>query len=157
MAAVDQGNVQSSLDLNVLRLNISGLRKKTSFLKHLIIKYYPDIICLQETNISDEYSKNKALYEIGLDVETCFFNYPVTKSNGTAILCNNPGLKINNILFFDEGRTTIVQLQKNGMDYTIIIVIQYTHKLQCFILREHSKRFFVIVICPRKQTFVSWF
>ena len=50
-----------------------------------------------------------------------FFNYPVTKSNGTAILCNNPGLKINNILFFDEGRTTIVQLQKNGMDYTILM------------------------------------
>ena len=130
MAAADQGNFQSSLDLNVLSLNISGLRKKTNFLKQVIIKYYPDIICLQETNISDEYSKNKALYEIGLDVETCFFNYPITKSNGTAILCNNPGLKINNILFFDEGRTTIVQLQKNGMDYTIINVYAPTNPTQ---------------------------
>ena len=72
MAAADQGNFQSSLDLNVLSLNISGLRKKTNFLKQVIIKYYPDIICLQETNISDEYSKNKALYEIGLDVENVF-------------------------------------------------------------------------------------
>ena len=97
MAADDQGSPLFALDLKILSLNISGLRKKTSYLRQIISKYCPDIICLQETNISDDYSKYKALYELGLDKEICFFNYPLSKSNGTAILCNAPGLKIKNI------------------------------------------------------------
>ena len=59
MAATDQGNKALQLDLKILTLNISGLRKKTNFLKYIIQKYKPDIVCLQETNISDNYHKNK--------------------------------------------------------------------------------------------------
>ena len=130
MAADDQGSPLFALDLKILSLNISGLRKKTSYLRQIISKYCPDIICLQETNISDDYSKYKALYELGLDKEICFFNYPLSKSNGTAILCNAPGLKIKNISFYDEGRTTILIVLKGNIEYTIINVYSPTNSTQ---------------------------
>ena len=61
MAATDQEIFTNMLDLKILSLNISGLRKKTSFLKQIIKNQRPDIICLQETNINDNYNKNKVL------------------------------------------------------------------------------------------------
>ena len=99
MAATDQGIITNTLDLKILSLNISGLRKKTSFLKQVIIKHKPDVICLQETHINDDYNRNKVLYELGLSNDKCFFNFPSTKSNGTAILCISSDLKITNSVF----------------------------------------------------------
>ena len=130
MAAADQGNNSLQLDLKILTLNISGLRKKTSFLRHIIHKYKPDIVCLQETNISDNYSMNKAIYELGLKSENCFFNYPSTKSNGTAILCISSVFKINNAEYFDEGRSIILQIQINEINYTIVNVYAPTNPTQ---------------------------
>ena len=122
MAAADQDDNLPAVDLKILSLNICGLRKKTYFLKNIILKYKPDIICLQETNISDDYSMNKAIYELGLKSENCFFNYPTTKSNGTAILCISSVFKINNAEYFDEGRSIILQFQINEINYTIVNV-----------------------------------
>ena len=130
MAAADQGNKALQLDLKILTLNISGLRKKTNFLKYIIQKYKPDIVCLQETNISDNYHKNKVLYELGLGNENCFFNFPSTKSNGTAILCISPDFKLINSVYHDEGRTIILQLQINCIKYTIVNVYAPTNPTQ---------------------------
>ena len=73
MAAADQANLCSQLDLKLISLNISGLRNKTCFLKHIMYKHKPDIVCLQETNICEDYYKYKALYDLGLDNDKCFF------------------------------------------------------------------------------------
>ena len=64
------------LDIKIISLNISGLRTKTKFVKHILIKYKPDILCLQETNINDDYNRNKAIFELGADKNSSFFNYP---------------------------------------------------------------------------------
>ena len=122
MAATDQGIITNTLDLKILSLNISGLRKKTSFLKQVILKHRPDIICIQETNINDIYNRNKVLYDLGLSNDNCVFNFPSTKSNGTAILCISPDLKITNSVIYDEGRATIVQIQLSKNKYTIVNV-----------------------------------
>ena len=130
MAAADQANSFSKLDLKILSLNISGLRNKTCFLKQIIYKYKPDVICLQETNISDKYFENKALYDLGLDKDKCVFNYPSTKSNGTAILCTSRDIKINYTLCLDEGRTIILKVKKDKINYTIVNVYAPTNHSQ---------------------------
>ena len=127
MAAADQANSFSKLDLKILSLNISGLRNKTCFLKQIIYKYRPDVICLQETNISDKYFENKALYDLGLDKDKCVFNYPSTKSNGTAIFCTSRDIKINYTLCLDEGRTIILKVKKDKINYTIVNVYAPTN------------------------------
>ena len=66
-------NVDDSSSLKILGLNISGLRKKTHNLSLLIIKYKPDFILLQETNINNTYLENKAIESLKLDPNTCFF------------------------------------------------------------------------------------
>ena len=73
---------------------------------------------------------NKAIYELGLKSENCFFNYPSTKSNGTAILCISSVFKINNAEYFDEGRSIILQIQINEMNYTIVNVYAPTNPTQ---------------------------
>ena len=120
--ATNQATVLRKLYLQILSLNISGLRKKTIFLKHLINQYKPDIICLQETNINDDYFRNKSIYELGADKENSFFNYPNNESNGTAVLYFSPTLKCNNVLYFDEGRTIILDLSQNLCKFTLINV-----------------------------------
>ncbi len=130
MAAADQANLCSQLDLKLISLNISGLRNKTCFLKHIMYKHKPDIVCLQETNICEDYYKYKALYDLGLDNDKCFFNYPINRSNGTAILCISPDFKINDTLYLDNGRTTIVQLQKGNIKFTIVNVYAPTSLAQ---------------------------
>ena len=130
MAAADQANLCSQLDLKLISLNISGLRNKTCFLKHIMYKHKPDIVCLQETNICEDYYKYKALYDLGLDNDKCFFNYPINRSNGTAILCISPDFKIYDTLYLDNGRTTIVQLQKGNIKFTIVNVYAPTSLAQ---------------------------
>ena len=130
MAAEDQSNPSPQFDLKILSLNISGLRNKTAFLKHTMCKYTPDFVCLQETNINEEYYEKKSMYDLGLNNDNCFFNYPLTKSNGTAIICTNPDFKINNTLCLDNGRTIILQFQKNKTYYTIVNVYAPTNPPQ---------------------------
>ena len=57
--AAEENIFPSNLDLKIISLNISGLREKTAFVKHLIFKHKPHILCLQETNIRDDYNRNK--------------------------------------------------------------------------------------------------
>ena len=130
MAAADQANYCSKLDLKILSLNISGLRNKTCYLKQIISKHRPDFICLQETNISDKYYENKALYDLGLDKNNCVFNYPSTKSNGTAIFCTSHDIKINYSFCLDEGRTIILKVEKGKIHYTIVNVYAPTNQSQ---------------------------
>ena len=128
--ATNQATDLCKLDLKILSLNISGLRKKTRFLKHLINQNKPDIICLQETNINDDYYRNKSIYELGADKEKSFFNYPNNKSNGTAILYFSQTIKCNNVLYFDEGRTIILDLSQNLFKFTLINVYVPTNSTQ---------------------------
>ena len=65
------------LDLKIIILNISGLRTKTKFVKHILIKYKPDILCLQETNINDDYNRNKAIFELGADKNSSFLTIQI--------------------------------------------------------------------------------
>ena len=106
--AANQGFVSQKLDIKTISLNISGLRTKTRFVKHILMKYKPDILCLQETNIYDDYNMNKSIFELGADKNSSFFNYPNNKSNGTAILCFSSTIKCKNVLFYDEGRTIFI-------------------------------------------------
>ena len=91
-------------------------------IKYRLIKYKPDILCLQETNINDDYNRNKAIFELGADKNSSFFNYPNNKSNGTAILCFSKTIKCNNVLFYDEGRTIFLDLSQNFIKFTLINV-----------------------------------
>ena len=120
--AAYQGFDLQKLEVKVISLNISGLRKKTKFVKHIIIKYKPDILCLQETNINDDYNRNKSIFELGADKNSSFFNYPNNKSNGTAIFCFSKTIKCNNVLFYDEGRTIFLDLSQNFIKFTLINV-----------------------------------
>ena len=129
MAANQASNVQT-LDIKIISLNISGLRTKTAFLKHFLIQNKPDILCLQETNISDNYSRNKAIFELGLEIETSFFNYPNSKSNGTAIFCISPNLKVVDVSMFDEGRTIFLKLSYDSVKFMIVNIYAPTNPTQ---------------------------
>ena len=89
-----------SAHVKIMSLNVRGLRSKTLYVKHLLLRHNPDVLCLQETNIYDDYSKNKAIYDLGLDESNSFFNYPNSKANGTAIIVLNSNLKCENAFFF---------------------------------------------------------
>ena len=73
---------QSSL--KIISLNVCGLRGKTRQLGQLIAKYAPDIVCLQETNVSDKFTQTKI--ESELKVKSSIFNKSSRQHNGTAIL-----------------------------------------------------------------------
>ena len=111
-----------ALDLKILSLTVRGLRSKTQFVKHLLCQYKPDVICLQETNIQDDYTRNTVIYELGVNEETSFFNYPNCKANGTAVIILSSNIKCENVLFFDEGRTTFVDLIQNNCKCTLLNV-----------------------------------
>ena len=133
-----------ALDLKILSLNVRGLRSKTHFIKHLLCKYKPDIICLQETNIHDDHTRNTVIYELGADEETSFFNYPNSKANGTAIIILSPNIKCENVLFFDEGRTIFVDLIQNRYKCTLLnvyvpsVASQRVVYLDSLFLKVHS-------------------
>ena len=68
-----------------------------------------------------------------------FFNYPINRSNGTAILCISSDFKIYDTLYLDNGRTTIVQLQKGNIKFTIVnvyapTIVRSPHFAQTFSL-----------------------
>jgi exonuclease III len=62
---------KTNTDHNILQWNINGFYKKIDDLKRLIHKYSPLVICLQETNFSENhiaelkgyfgYSKNRSV------------------------------------------------------------------------------------------------
>ena len=128
--ATNQATDMHKLDLRILSLNISGLRKKTNFLKHLIIKNKPDIVCLQETNISENYYKNKAIYELGVEQNRCYFNFPNNKSNGTAIICISSCLRCENVAYYDEGRTIVLNMSQKSVKFTLINIYAPTNGRQ---------------------------
>ena len=129
MAALQDFDVQK-LDLKIVSLNISGLRKKTKFVKYFLSKYKPDILCLQETNVNNEFIKNRCIYELGADENKSFFNYANSKSNGTAVICFSPLLKCNNVDFYDEGRTIFLDISQNLARLTVINVYVPTNSTQ---------------------------
>ena len=128
--ATHQASFLHKLDLKILSLNISGLRKKTKFLKHLITQNKPDIVCLQETNISDNYSKNKAIYELGVEHNRSFFNFPNNKANGTAIICISSSLKCDNFAYYDEGRTIVLDVSQKSAKFTLVNIYAPTNGTQ---------------------------
>ena len=125
--AAEERDFSLDLDLKIISLNISGLREKTAFVKNIIFKNKPHILCLQETNIKDDYNRNKVFDKLGLDLENSYFNYPITKSNGTAIFCLSSDIKCNNVFLSDNGRVIVLELCKNTFNFTIVNVYAPTN------------------------------
>ena len=113
-------DVVDSLSLKILSLNISGLRKKTNNVSILIIKYKPDFIFLQETNINTIFLERQAIESLKLEPSTCFFNYNVNKSNGTCILQTSDKWQITLVKYFQEGRTTLMKIKNGNKSKTLM-------------------------------------
>ena len=116
-------NVDDSSSLKILGLNISGLRKKTHNLSLLMIKYKPDFILLQETNVNNSYLESKVIESLKLDPNTCFFNYNINKSNGTCILQTSDKWKITFVKFYQDGRTIVTKIKKAKENKTLIDIM----------------------------------
>ena len=123
-------NVDDSSSIKILGLNISGLRKKTHNLSLLMIKYKPDFILLQETNINNTYLESKAIESLKLDPRTCFFNYNINKSNGTCILQTSDKWKITFVKFYQDGRTIVTKIKKAKENKTLINIYAPTNPFQ---------------------------
>ena len=119
-----------SAHVKIMSLNVRGLRSKTLYVKHLLLRHNPDVLCLQETNIYDDYSKNKAIYDLGLDESNSFFNYPNSKANGTAIIVLTSNLKCENAFFFDDGRTIFIDLLQGNYKFTLLNIYVPTNATQ---------------------------
>ena len=123
-------NVDDSSSLKILGLNISGLRRKTHNLSLLIIKYKPDFILLQETNINNSFLESKVIESLKLDPNTCFFNYNIKKSNGTCILQTSDKWKITFVKFYQDGRTIVTKIKKAKENKTLINIYAPTNPFQ---------------------------
>ena len=115
-------SVSDSVSLRILNLNISGLRSKTNHVSLLIVKYKPDFILLQETNVDNDYLKGQVIESLKLDKDNCFFNYNTSKSNGTCILQTSNKWEITSVKFCHEGRVTIVKIRSGKHIKTMINV-----------------------------------
>ena len=113
-------DVVDSSSLKILSLNISGLRKKTNNVSILIIKYKPDFIFLQETNINSIFLERQVIESLKLEPNSCFFNYNINKSNGTCILQTSDKWQITFVKFFQEGRTILMKIRNGNKLKTLI-------------------------------------
>ena len=79
-----EGDRNKQPKLRLLSLNIRGLESKMHHLTNLIAKYRPDLVILQETNVSDNYSRQAIVTKLKL--QNTIFNLAIHQHNGTAIL-----------------------------------------------------------------------
>lgn len=120
-------HVSQVCDLRIVSINISGLKRKTNYIRSTIGRLKPDFLLLQETNVCKDYNKESYIHQIGVDSDRSFFNYAFTKANGTCILCLSNSWKFKNVMYYDEGRTIELDIRQNDCKFKLINVYAPTN------------------------------
>ena len=116
--------------LNILSLNVKGLRGKTHQINILIRKYRPDFLCLQETNINNKHIEKTVRSK--LEIVRGIFNYPDTHCNGTAILQTSTNWEIMRESKLLKGRVITLDIANKEDSYSLTNIyapskIQHRH------------------------------
>ena len=107
---------------NILTLNISGLLKKTNFIKVLIKESNCDFIFLQETNIQNNYSRDKVIFNLGLTHGNHIFSYADQQHSGTCILQTSNRWKVTNSSSGLNGRLAQLDISKDNTFFSLVSI-----------------------------------
>ena len=108
------------LDLKVLTLNISGLLKKAKHIKQIIRDFKCDFLLLQETNIRNDYMRDKLIFELGLQKGKHSFSYSEQQHSGTCIIQTSYKWKVTKTHNGLDGRLAHVDINNDIQTYSII-------------------------------------
>ena len=112
---------QSHETLEIITLNIRGLRKKTEHIKNLITTRKPDFFILQETNINTKYHRKRVEGLLQTHIHKIYWSFDKHKrqSRGVAIIQLNDNWTVDEHEYDDIGRLVKIQIRKEKSIYNL--------------------------------------
>ena len=104
--------------MKVISWNVNSVRVRIEAIKELLEKEKPDIVCLQETKVTNSEFPNNIFEKVGFH---SYFN-GIASYNGVAILTKKKPVRIQTINFCDKEDARHISLELNDIEFISIYV-----------------------------------
>jgi exodeoxyribonuclease-3 len=104
--------------MKIISWNVNSVRVRIEAIKELLEKEKPDIVCLQETKVTNSEFPNNIFEKVGFH---SYFN-GIASYNGVAILTKKKPVRIQTINFCDKEDARHISLELNDIEFISIYV-----------------------------------